>query len=132
MKKEEILDKLCDLLNEIFNKQQSEPFQYVVGYFRQDNDELVGYHASTFCQITKDILQGKRYSGEDPTEQLKIIWNNISNVFNKYPRNKSEFFGETQNMVREQFKELELKDIYIDVIYLEEGTPQQNFKYQVL
>lgn len=130
MIREEIITKLSDVLKQVHDDLQKRPNQYVVGYFRQSDNSLVGYHASTFCQITQDILNGKRYAGENPYPQLEIIAKNI-----KYTLDTEKFegmFAEVNKSIQEGFGGLKSKDIYLDAIYLAEGTPKQDFRYVIV
>lgn len=126
MNKNEILN----ILKEIHDKLQDRPNQFVVAYFNKSTDKLIGYHLSTFCQITDDILEVKRYSAEDPYPQLEIIFNNVKYVLDK--EEHDGIFGHVYVSIREQFGGLTTKDIYLDAIYLAEGTPKQDFRYQII
>ena len=126
----EVIEPLMQQMGKEFEKRQQLPNQYVVGYYRKKDDSLIGYHLDTFCTIGQDILQGKRYSGDNPYSQLEIIWKNLSSTIKDYPH--TGMFSAPCNRSREQFGELNCKDIYIDVIYLVEGTPTQKFKFQIL
>ena len=130
MKKEEILSLLVEKLKDTLNERQDEPNQYVVAYFKKSDDNLIGYHASTFCQLTNDILGGKRYSGEDPYPQLAIIAKNLRHTL----KDKHEgIFAEVHDKIRDTtFNGMSPDDIYIDAIYLTEGTPKQNFRITVI
>ncbi len=55
--KEELITTLSDVLAKIWNDAQNRPDQYIISYHRIDNDKFIGYHASSFCQITSDPLE---------------------------------------------------------------------------
>ena len=129
--KKEILSRLTESLQEAFDKRQDMPHQFVVAYYRMDNNELIGYHLSTFCQVTPDILEAKRYADENPYPQLKVIAKNIKYTLDEEPEEDSIFSSITKE-VRKDFGGLKSNEIWLDAIYLEEGTPKQSFKYTVL
>lgn len=116
----EVLDALAGALKKVFEESQNRPDQYVVAYKRQDNDEIIGYHADTFCTVTKELLQGKRYAGEDPYPQLAVIAKNL-----KYAMGRP-------NYIEEYMPGLTAEQVYIDAIYLAEGTPKQSFHYKII
>lgn len=130
MKKEDVIALLSEKLKEAFEKSQDRPDQYVVAYFRVKDDSLIGYHASTFCQVTDDIFDGKRYSGDNPYEQLAIISKNLKYIL----RNDHKgMFAELNNKIKdEDFGGLAPEDIYMDAIYLAKGMPKQNFKMTII
>ena len=82
----EILDLLGEALKKNFEENQKKPNQYVVAYYKQSDDSLIGYHASTFCQVTQDILDAKRYSGDNPYSQLETIAKNVTKRLLSPPR----------------------------------------------
>lgn len=128
--KENILEKLGEILKGVHDELQSRPNQYVVGYFKQSDNTLIGYHASTFCQITQDILNGKRYAGENPYSQLEIIAKNL-----KYTLDTEKFegmFKEVNEGIQKDFGGLKSTEVYLDAIYLAEGTPKQDCKYVIV
>ncbi len=126
----QVTDAITKAMKEVFDKNQERPHQYVVGYFNKHSEELIGYHYDTFCNNGKEILEGKRYAGENPYPQLEIIFKNLKYTFDGYPH--EGMFGEANNKVREGFGKLNLEDIYIDAVYLVEGTPKQDFRYSFL
>ena len=127
--KDELAQKLTEVLSKVWDKAQERPDQYVVAYYRVDNEELIGYHASTFCQLTDDILYAKRYAGDKPYEQLAVIAKNVKYVLDG--ENKG-MFSSLVSHVRKQFEGLKSGDIYMDVIYLEEGTPKQPCRWRII
>lgn len=119
-----ILNNLSEAIKAVFDERQRLPNQFVVGYYRKDTDERIGYHADTFCNMTNDILEAKRYSSDNPYPQLKIIFNNLKSLFKGYP--SDGIFSEITNRAKEAFGNITLDNIYIDATYLEDGTePQQ-------
>ena len=56
---EKIIGEFTNKLAEVLNESQNDPYQYVVEYRLVNNDKLLGYHGSTFCQLTEDRLSGK-------------------------------------------------------------------------
>ena len=113
------------LLESLNNRIQNTP--YVVSYKRKSDDTLIGYHLSTFCQVTDDKLNAKRYDGDNPYGQLQTIHNNIKNVLST-KEDDDGFFGKVKWEIKQQyFKGLTIDDIYIDAVYLDEDVPKQTF-----
>ncbi len=52
--KADMVTKLSDVLAKVWDNAQNRPNQYIISYHLIDNDELIGYHMSTFCEITSD------------------------------------------------------------------------------
>ncbi len=127
---ENIFKKLTEALEEAFKKHQELPDQYIVLYKRKDNDELIGYHLNTFCNITKDVLKAKRYAGSDPYEQLDVISTNLRKTFQNY--GKETIFGSIRDAAREAFGELNYEDIYLDIEYLADGMSPQDYRFTIL
>ncbi len=126
----EILDLLGEALKKNFEENQKKPNQYVVAYYKQSDDSLIGYHASTFCQVTQDILDAKRYSGDNPYSQLETIAKNV-----KYTLKESHegMFAEINSKIRdEDFKGMKCDEIYMDAVYLADGTPTQEFRMNII
>ncbi len=128
---QKVIDGLTEYLKKAWEELQDRPDQYVVAYFKVADESLIGYHASTFCQVTDDILKGKRYAGEDPYPQLTTISKNIKDVLNeeKHTGVFAEILGDIKNT---HFYGLKPEDIYMDAVYLSEGTPKQSFRYQIV
>lgn len=129
-RKKEVLEKFSQALKQVFDELQNRPDQYVVGYYKQSDDSLIGYHASTFCQLTDDILQAKRYSGENPYPQLKTISENVKSILDK--DNSENIFYAALEQAKEGFQGLKSKDIYVDATYLAEDSPKQSFRYKII
>lgn len=111
---------------------QLRPDQFVVGYFRTKDDSLIGYHMSTWCNYTEDILEAKRYSAENPYPQLATISKNLKHVLVGEIK-EEDFFGEIVKRVREaQWTGVQPDDVYLDAIYLAEGTPPQEFRMTII
>jgi len=130
MIKKEILFLIQEGLKKAFEENQNRPNQYVVAYFRKSDDTLIGYHASTFCQVTNELLSGKRYSGENPYGQLAIIAKNIKHTLDNEHKG---MFAEISNNIRDNdFGGLKSDEIYLDAIYLADGSPKQDFRYHII
>ena len=128
--KDKVVDALVGVLKEVFDKGQEEPDQYVVEYSRISDGTILGYHASSFCQLTDDRLSGKRYSGDNPYDQLAIIYKNIKNVLNTTEKD-TDMFAPLRFKVKEAyFKGLTIEDIFIQADYLDEDTPKQTFVFK--
>lgn len=125
-----VTDLLVTALREAFEQHQKEPHQYIVAY-RRKNEDLLGYHADSFCSLAQDPLNAKRYAGEDPYGQLGTIWKNLTSVLKATPEQPG--FLSIPLQVRNKFYEnLTKDDIYIDAIYLAEGTPTQRFSATII
>ena len=127
--KEKILKELVELLNKHMNEDDT-PMddQYVVGYYRVKDDKLLGYHLSTSCQITEEILDGKRYSDDNPYPQLEIISKNLKYIL-ECTKEEPGFMG-FGNIIREEYFEgYKHGGIYLQAIYLADGTPKKPVMY---
>lgn len=125
----EIQEKLTEALQKVWEERQSLPNQYVVAYFRKKDESRIGYHCSSFCQFTQDVIEGKRYSGENPYPQLETIFRNLTSVLEK---EHTGLFSGISNGVRESFEGLKIEDIYIDAIYLSDDMPKQECRYSII
>lgn len=132
--KKEIIEKLGDALGKAFEEQQKKPFQYVVAYYKTKDDTFLGYHSGTFCTLTSEKLKGKRYNGENPYSQLRIIRTNLDYTLDMTPEKaETTLFGKLNLDVKDKyFKGLEKNDIYIVAEYLEDGIPPQKFEMTVI
>lgn len=128
--RKEIVEKIEELLRGIHDELQSRPNQYVVGYYKVSDCSLIGYHTSTFCQITKDIMDGKRYAGLDPTSRLMTISDNLKYTLSE--KSDEGMFGEIYKHIKEDFGGLKAEEIYLDPVYLADGMPKQQFRYIIL
>lgn len=125
---QEIINALVGNLKEALEAKNEVPFQYVVEYRRISDDSFIGYHLSTFCQLTDDKLSAKRYSGENAYNQLKIIHNNLKTVL-AAKEGDTLMFNETFLLVQEKyFKGISINDIYLDAVYLDTDVPKQTFE----
>jgi hypothetical protein len=125
MSKEAIVGKLVDGLIETFNKEQEKDFQYAVAYIKKSDGSLIGYHASTFCQITEEKTNGKRYSGDNPYNQLGVIHKNITSVLSVQDGENKIFSGLMLEIKKRNFEGLTIDDIVLEAHYLDEGIPKQ-------
>lgn len=130
--KEKVLDAFVGALKKQFEENQERPHQYVVQYLRVADDSLIGYHASSFCQVTDDVFSGKRYSGENPYSQLATIFKNLKSVL-ETTEDDTDLFGPIRFKIKEAyFKDLTIDDVYIEAEYLDEDAPKQTFKFTKL
>ena len=127
---DELKKKLGDMLGETFDKLQDRPNQFVVTYYKVSDDSLIGYHASTFCQVTKDIMKGKRYSAEDPYPQLTTISENLKYTLDK--EHEGMFSSINKSIQENDFGGLKSSEVWMDAIYLAEGMPKQSFRYTII
>jgi len=108
---------------------QLKPNQFVVVYKHKDTDEVLGYHLDSFCQTTKDILAAKRYNGDNPYPQLEIITKNFRNMMTS----TAGFFQTVNEDIRERcFAGQDVDDIYVDAVYLADGTDPQPPSYPII
>lgn len=118
-------------MNKAHEMCQNMPNQYIVAYKRKSDDSLIGYHISTFCQISQDPLDGKRYSGDKPDAQLSVIWKNFTYMMSKREEPKKDIGGlvdSLSNIVKKgDWDGINPDDVYIDAVYLAEGMPKQEF-----
>lgn len=124
--------EIAETLQRAFNESRIKPDQFVVAYFRKEDDSLIGYHASTWCNYTDDILEAKRYSSENPYPQMATISKNLKHVIAGEIK-EGDFFGEVMKKIREaQWTEFSPEDVYMDAIYLAPGTPLQEFRMTLI
>lgn len=129
--KSEVIEQFANGLVEVLNDRQTRANQYVVAYKRKSDDEVIGYHADTFCTLKDDILEGKRYAGEDPTKQLQIIWDNFKTTMSTTDEEPG-FLG-VPNVVRKRYyQDVNIDDIYIDAVYLANGVPPKEFHATII
>lgn len=131
MNRKDVYNEIVELLNKKLEEHQNYPHQFIVVYYKHSDDSVIGYHASTFCQTVKYALEAKRYAAEDPYPQLKTIYSNLKYALSKEAVTDN-IFAETFKKTQEAFKGLNLSDIYIDAVYLTEGTPKQEFRYAII
>lgn len=134
MEKKQIMEKLMEAMKQSFDERQQKPFQYVVAYYRVKDDSLIGYHASSFCQLTDRKESGKRYNGEDPYEQLKIIRKNLDSTLRITEESaEKKIFGKIDlNIKNNDFGGLNPEEVWINAEYLDEGIPPQRFEYHII
>lgn len=130
--REEILHTFAETFAEVLEKKQDLPDQYVVEYRLKSTDSLIGYHRSTFCQVTPNRLDAKRYSGDNPFNQLAIIHTNIKHVLNTKEGDSTLFSDLRLEIKNKYFKGYTIDDIYLQADYLEEGIPHQKFDITIL
>lgn len=123
--KKEVVDELTDIIKNNFDeRQRNSESKYVVAYKRKSDDSLIGYHLSTFCQITNDKFSGKRYEGENPYSQLQTIHNNIKHVLS-IQEGDTSFLAEAKLEIKKTyFPGLTIDDIYLDAEYLDDAPKQ--------
>ncbi len=97
--------------------------KFVVKYMV--NNQFIGYHLSTFCQLTSNKNHAKIYSCDPPDKQLKIISKNLKFVLNSAVEKNPEIslgglltlLGGMSNS--KYFKGLKFEDIILDYEYLD-------------
>lgn len=135
--KKEVIEGIQKALNKAIQNEQQKPNQFVVAYYNKNNDSLFGYHLSTTCQLTDNILEAKRYNGDNPYEQIAVITNNLKGVFStpdecpeEYKGNLGELFWTLKNDTKNRYyKNIKFEDIYLDAIYLSDGMEPQQFNF---
>lgn len=126
----QVVGKLMDVMGKVFDEDQKKPFQYVVAYKRVDDDSVLGYHASTFCNLAKNIENGKRYNGENPYGQLQTIDKNFKHVISVKEGTDSLFAPIHLETQKRDYAGLTYEQVYLEAVYLDEDTPPQRFVYQ--
>lgn len=133
---DKVIDKFMEVLKENFEEKQKEPDPYVVAYY-DENEQLMGYHASTACNLTQDKNRAKRYHGDNPYPQLAIIRKNLDYTL------RAEDPGEAKGLKR-FFKEMAWKtkqahyigktpeQIFIQAEWLDDDAPKQVFRYTAI
>lgn len=126
-----VINSFMNAAKKEFEEKQKLPFQYVVAYYDKSNN-LLGYHADTFCNLTQEKMAGKRYSGENPYTQLEIIRKNLDYTLDMTEEKAPKvFLGALNLRVKERhFKDLSKEDVFIDAVYLDEGIPPQRFVWK--
>jgi hypothetical protein len=126
---EKVIDGFLELMKETLEESQKKPFQYVVAYRKTKNDELIGYHLSTFCTLTDDILNAKRYSGDNPYSQINTISKNFRGVINTTEESDGLFSSIHLSTKKNYFDGLLFEDVYLEAVYLDGETPPQKFTF---
>ena len=76
-----------------------------------------GYHVSTFCEVTKDLINAKLY-GNGSEEQKSIILGNLTSVLNA-----TGLFSDVHAHTREIYwKDVNLEDVNIEAMEVVKGT----------
>lgn len=122
---------ILKIIKDFWNRKQDEPEQYVVVYKRVDDDSIIGYHLSTFCTLTDDILQAKRYSGANPYLQLETILGNLVSIIKGVDKDHL-FFDAIEQIRNNYYNGLKIEDIYLDAEYLTDGTPKQECRINII
>jgi hypothetical protein len=129
--KAKVVTAVADSLAQAFDDHQKLPHQYVVKYLRVSDDSLIGYHASTFCQLTDDVYSAKRYSGDNPYDQLQTVFKNFTSVVNTKDTDDGLFAPLRLQVKNTYFPGLTPDDVYLDAEYLDEDAPAQSLKVTV-
>ena len=124
-----IAERIAEILQQAQNDRAEE---YTVAIKRVSDDSLIGYHLSTLCQITEEMLWGKRYDAAgDVAGQLKIIQKNYDHLVTM--TDFSGLFGEHfQKMQQEHFEGIGLGEFYLEPVFLAEGTDKQKMTAKVI
>lgn len=118
-----------EVVQESFDMVQSAEQLYIVEYRLVENDEFLGYHKSTFCELTDDLDDAKRYPGDEPYDQITVISNNLKGIIN-YKEDEDRLFGVAMVAIRKKhYQNLKHGDIYLNAVYLEEGIKKQTLKF---
>lgn len=121
------MQTLKETLHRLWDDMQARKNQFVVGYYDMETDELIGYHASTFHQLTSDILDAKRYAGDNPYEQVALIADNFKQFMARELDENDPFYSvrvESQH----PFKG---KNVYLNAVDLAAGTPKQECRWTI-
>ncbi len=135
---DEILTKIMEAAFKTLEERQKLPDQYIVVYRKKEGDEVLGFHASTGCQLVSDPLKAKRYQGKEPDKQLAVIWKNVCSMLKTTEEDSkveglAGFFKKISYSVKtEYFSGITEDDIYIDAVYLCDGTEPQKFSAVII
>jgi hypothetical protein len=100
----------------------------VFKYVNKNTGELIGYHASTFCQTTT-LEKAKRYkcTEENVEKQKATIYNNFKAVMNATEENQK---GKIFNLL--PIKETFFKDLTLDDVELQyEFVPDVDVSFHI-
>lgn len=129
--KEEIMKGVVNALSKAFDENQKQPNQYVVVFRTKDGDNILGYNSSTFCQLTDDIMNAKRYTNPDVDKQLATIWKNFQSVLKtteedtKVTDIRALFATLMFSVKKNYFMDVKEEDVYIDAVFLADGMEPQ-------
>lgn len=129
---EKILDELTQSMAQGFEERQKLDFQYVVVYKRKSDESLIGYHLSTWCQLTDEKFSAKKYQGENPYGQLATINKNLGLVLNAKETDTGFFASVRYQIKKTYFDGLTAEDIFIDAEYLESDAPKQTLSFVIV
>lgn len=85
---------------------------YVFKYVKKSDNSVLGFHQSTYCQLSETPVNAKKYNCENPEEQLKTIQNNFKHVVTRTEENKG-FLGLAFRVKEEHFQNLSYEDVEI-------------------
>jgi hypothetical protein len=130
---ENIINEIGEvIIKSMEESQEKAQYPYVVAYKRKSDDSLIGYHQSTFCQVTDNKFDGKRYNGDNPYRQLEVIHKNITSVLST-EESDTGFLAPAEYQIKKQhFDGLTIDDIYLDAEYLDENVPKQKFTFTLI
>lgn len=126
----EVVGKLMEVMAKNFDEDQQKPFQYVVAYKRVADESVIGYHASTFCNTTQNLENGKRYNGENPYKQLQTIDENFKHMMSVKETTDSLFASIHLQTQKNNYAGLTYEQVYLEAVYLDADTPPQRFVYK--
>ena len=127
--KDQIVEEIAVSLGKVFEEKQKEKHQYVVEYRNSNDDSLIGYHLSSFCQVGQNRLEAKRYSGDNPYPQLETIHKNLIYTLNINEDSEGMFVNLSRKIKEDYFKGLSVSDVYLSADYLEEDVEPQTFVF---
>lgn len=128
MENKDIIKDIAKALETALNEKNERPNQYIVEYRKVSDNSLIGYHASSFCQLTEDPHHAKRYSGENAYGQLETISNNLKSLLETVEKSEGVFFKIALEIKNEYFKNIFFEDIYLEAVYINDSYPRQIFK----
>jgi len=128
MENKEIINDIAKALDTALNEKNDRPNQFIVQYKKVLDNSLIGYHASSFCQLTEDPHHAKRYSGENAYGQLETISKNLKSLLETEEKNDGIFSKIALEIKNEYFKNLFFEDIYLEAVYINDSYPRQTYK----
>lgn len=129
--KKDFIDKLVTAVKSGVEAGQEKDNQYVVEYRNAKTDELIGYHGGTFCVPTDNRLDAKRYSGDNPYNQLATINKNLNFTLGCTEDNPG-FAKIPFGVKMDHFPDFNPGDISLVADYLEDGIPKQTFEFKIV
>lgn len=130
------IEGFMNVLKKNFEERQSDPDPYVVAYY-DENEQLMGYHASTACNLTQDKNRAKRYHGDNPYPQLAIIRKNLDYTLRAEDPEGTKGLERLFKVMAWTTKQAHFvgktpEQIFIQAEWLDDNAPKQIFRYTAI